>query len=257
MTSLSADEKVLATALLESRKAGKLADPKAMPVPADAASAMRSQAETVRGLGEKVVGWKVGFTADGNPFAAPLLESVVVKAPTKWVQKPGPDFRIEIEFGVRLSKDLPPRPGKPYTLEEITDAYDTVFCGIEMLASRYTDPAQPSFLLGLADCMHNGGYILGEEKKTKTIPGPLDKMTCRATIDGKEIFNGAPKHPQDDILLPLVAYASKQNDDLGGLKAGQIITTGALSGVLALKEGGKFVASLTGYDDMVVEFAHG
>lgn len=256
MVSLSPQEKNLAEALLEARTAGKLVDPQSVPVPADMASAMRVQAWVSRQLGEKIIGWKVGFSPENVAFAAPLSDSAVLKAPACWLQKPGPDFRIEIEIGIRLAKDLPVRPDRPYSREELADAIDTVFCGIEMLASRYSDPSELTFLQGLADNSHNGGYILGEEKKTMTIPGPLDRMTCRATLDGMELFNAAPKHPQNDILLPVIAYASAQNDGLGGLKAGQIITTGSLSGVISSPKGGKFIASLTGFDEMIVDLAH-
>lgn len=256
MTSLSANEERLAAALLEARKTQKAVDPTTLPVPADPASAMRSLSRTVQQLDEPIAGWKVGFSPANVAFAAPLLESVTLKAPTRWVQKPGPAFRIEIEIGVRLSKDLPPRPGKPYTREEIIDAYDSVFVGVEFLSSRYTNPAQPEFLLGLADCVHNGGYVLGEEKKTKTLPGPLSGMSFRATLDGKEIFNAAPKHPQDDIILPLIGYASAPNDNLGGLKAGQIVTTGSLCGVVTTDVGGKLVVSLTGFEDLVIDLSN-
>ncbi len=256
MTNLSPQEEVLARALLAARTKGVLADPKAVPAPADIASAMRVQTWVVSQLGEKILGWKLGFTADDVPFAGPLLASTVHKAPTRWIQKAGPDFRIEIEIGVRIAKDLPVRPGKPYTREEITAAIDTVFCGIEMLATRYSDPSNLSFPQGLADSVHNGGYILGQEKKTKEIPGPLESMSCRATLDGVEIYNAVPKHPWNDILLPVIGYATTPNDGLGGLKAGHILTTGSMCGVISTPKTGKLVTSLTGFDDMVVELAH-
>lgn len=255
MTSLSNQEETLAKALFDARTKGALADATAVPVPVDAASAMRVQTDVITKVGDKVVGWKVGFGPDGVPFAGPMIASTVSKLPGRWAQKPGPNFRIEVEIGVRLAKDLPVRPGKPYTRSEITAAIDTVFCGIEMLWSRYADPSKLVFLQGLADSVHNGGYLLGQEKKTQEIPA-TEKMVCRATLDGVDLFNGTPKHPQDDILLPLIEYASNQNDGLGGLKAGQIITTGALCGVVETAKGGKFVASLTGFEDMVMELAH-
>ncbi|MEN3930289.1 hypothetical protein WJT86_04330 [Microvirga sp. W0021] len=255
MTTLSPQEATIAKALLDARQSGHLADPKTTPVASDPASAMRIQADVVRQVDSEISGWKVGI-AENTPFAAPLLGKVSLNAPARWVQKSDTEFRIEVEIGVRLAKDLPPRPGKPYTREEITAAIDTVFCGIEMLGSRYSDYSNLAFLQGLSDCMHNGGYILGQEKKTQTIPGPLNEMKCICTLDGNEIFNGAPKHPQDDILLPLIEYASAQNDQLGGLKAGHIITTGALCGVLVTRTAGQFVASITGFEDMVVDFAY-
>lgn len=253
MSSLSDQEQKLVQALVQARTTGPLVDLKTVSSPADNASAMRVQSAVVNQLGEKVLGWKVGFSPAGASFAGPLIASAVFKAPARWIQKTALDFRIEIEIGVRLAKDLPARPGNPYSREEITAAIDTVFFGVELLDSRYADPSQLTFELGVADIIHNGFYALGEEKKTKDLPGPLNQLVCSATLDGVEIYKAAPKHPQDDILLPVISYANEQTDNVGGLKAGQLITTGSMCGIVASKKGGKLVASFTGFDDIVIE----
>ena len=57
------------------------------------------------------------------------------------------------------------------------------------------------------------------------------KLRCVAKVDGKVVFDQVDSHPQKDPLASLVEYASIQADRLGGLRAGQIVTTGSMSGV--------------------------
>ena len=44
--------------------------------------------------------------------------------------------------------------------------------------------------------------------------------------------------------MPLLAYANEQSDYLGGLRAGQIVTTGSLCGVLPVRAAGLLQAHL-------------
>ncbi len=52
------------------------------------------------------------------------------------------------------------------------------------------------------------------------------------------------RHVNVDPLAPLVAYANAPIDFAGGLRAGQIVTTGTLCGVVPLPAPGSVVTSL-------------
>ena len=55
------------------------------------------------------------------------------------------------------------------------------------------------------------------------------RLPLRFTVDGDIVQEVRGGHPQGDPVEPLRAYASQPNDALGGLRKGQVITTGSLT----------------------------
>jgi 2-keto-4-pentenoate hydratase len=51
-------------------------------------------------------------------------------------------------------------------------------------------------------------------------------------------------HPTTDPLKPLLDYANAQSDRLGGFRAGQIITTGSLCGLVSVEEPSEVTAMI-------------
>lgn len=189
----------------------------------DAASAMAVQAEVTHALGERVAGWKVGIGGDGVPFAAPLYASVLHAAPA--TLRLGPYVLIEMEIAVRLARDLPPGA---HSREVILAAVDAVLVGIEVLRGRLGEPPAIPFHAFLADNGANLAYVTGVPV-TSFRALDLTALPCRLTIDGEVAHEKVGGHPQGDPIEPIRAYLAKANDRLGGLRAGQIVTTGSLN----------------------------
>lgn len=191
-------------------------------VPLDHAAAMAVQAEVTRALGESVGGWKVGIGGDGIPFAAPLYSSALVASPAR---VPLGDYvLIEMEIAFRLERDLPPGD---YARDAILAACDQVVAGIEVLRGRYGEPPAVPFLAFLADNGANLAYVTGGAiGALRTLD--LTALPCRLAIGGKVVHDGVG-HPHRDPIEPIRRYLAKSNDRLGGLRAGQIVTTGSLN----------------------------
>lgn len=202
---------------------------------------MAVQAEVVRQLGAEVAGWKVAIRPDGLPVSAPLLRHLLVRGGVDGPPQRGSGIEVEIAF--RLKTDLPPRPEAPYARHEILEAIDGVLVGVEIIRSRLDNPSGAPFPLFLADNLGNGSYVAGAE--TGLIEG-LERARCTIGMDGAVIHDAPGGHPNGDPLTPLLAYASRQSDRMGGLRAGQIVTTGSLCGLIQVRGPGVLTARIEG-----------
>lgn len=194
--------------------------------PADLHAALAVQAEVAAALGETPAGWKVGFTPEGAAWAAPIFAGDMRER--EYRLAPGEVVKVEGELGVRFSRDLPPRPGKPYTREEVLGAIGEMFAGIELVASRFTDSANAPFLARIGDSFSNLAYSVGSGVKDFRALD-LASLPCRIDFDGVTKHEARGGHSNGDPLIPLVAWACEQIDYLGGMRAGQFLSTGTLN----------------------------
>ena len=127
------------------------------PVDADARALSREGAVAVQGLvakgnGDHPTGWKVAVI-EGTPAYAPMMDSVIKPSGAQF-KIPEEGFLVEIEVAARLSHDLTPRPGKPYTREEVTAAISEWVVGIELIGSRFQKSPGEAPVSGMAGRQH-------------------------------------------------------------------------------------------------------
>jgi 2-keto-4-pentenoate hydratase len=219
----------LASALVEARRTGRQIDYVPQLDPGSADASYETQAQVARELGETAAGWKCGLQDEGRVvFGAPVLASNVRRAGGVWRVSPEYPVKIEVEIALLLGRDLPPRPDRSYTRAEILDATAAVFAGIEIVASRFRNPGEASLWARVADNFSQGGYVTSEGTGDFASID-LSRLRSRLWIDGALVHDVVGGHQQIDPLVPVVAWASRQADRLGGLKAGQFITTGTLN----------------------------
>jgi 2-keto-4-pentenoate hydratase len=189
--------------------------------------AMDVQARVAGALGAKAGGWKVAVI-DGTPRYAPMFASNIKASGSTW-SIPQEGFLVEIELALRLARDVPARPGKPYSREEIVDAVSDLVVGIELIASRFEkSPGAAPFPAWLADNMGNAAYIYGDAVPYRSV-ADAGALRCRYWADGVEKHDRIGGHPQNDPIMPILLNANAQTDQLGGFKAGQLVTTGSLT----------------------------
>jgi len=220
------------------------------PTPVDYAAAMHVQYDVAKKLGASLAGWKLGFSPDGVPVAGPLFASLVQASPARVARRPR-GYIIEIELAFRLARDLPP---KAYTREDVLAAVDEALIGIELVAGRFGEPPAVPYLAFLADNVGNAGYVTGASTRGFR-ELDLKALPVRLTVDGTVIEEKRGGHPQGDPVEPLRAYASKPIDAFGGLRKGQIITTGSISKPLRVESAAQITASLEGVGDVALVIA--
>ena len=219
------------------------------PVDADARALSREGAVAVQGLvakgnGDHPTGWKVAVI-EGTPAYAPMMDSVIKPSGAQF-KIPEEGFLVEIEVAARLSHDLTPRPGKPYTREEVTDAISEWVVGIELIGSRFQkSPGEAPFPAWLADSMGNAAYITGPSVAASKV-GDLPTLRVRWWLDGEQKHDKVGGHPQNDPILPILLNANAPADAFGGFKAGHLITTGSLTVPVVVSHASTIKAEIDG-----------
>jgi 2-keto-4-pentenoate hydratase len=230
------DTALLAKALVTARATGQRLATADLAIPPDLAAAFDVQTAVATLRGASVGGWKVGIGPDAAPLAAPLdpprdVASRPVTIP--WRDKIG----IEVELAVRLATDIRARTQQPWTRSELLATIDAVLLGIEITGGRLADGNAAPFTLFVADSLDNAGYILGPRLPRESLDRVADGGVS-LTVSGTASWSGVAVHALLDPLAPLLACANSEHSHLGGLRTGQIITTGALCGMLAVAEAG-------------------
>lgn len=256
MTPQDADK---AAELLDAaRKTARLAslDAKLQPQTIDDAYAV--QAAMARRQGG-AAGWKImaivppqreALKVD-RPIAAPLFKAYCAESPARLPRRSFIDPGLECEFDYVLGRDLPARAA-PYSAEEVLAAVSVLRPAIEIVDARVARPAPTPVML--ADCFSNGVLVLG--RACESWRG-LDLLTQGITlkVDGKTIMTGdGAKVPGGGPVHALVTLANSPPAWSGGLKAGQVVTTGSCTGMPPLGEGREVVADFGSLGDVRISF---
>jgi 2-keto-4-pentenoate hydratase len=195
--------------------------------PADRAGAYAIQHEVAKTFAA-IGGWKVSpFLPDGPPFCGALPAAGIVASPAVLSAAVFTMRGVEAEVSVRMARDLPPR-ARPYTRAEVADAVAAFYPAIEVLQSRFLEPAAITPMTGLADSQGHGGFVYGAP-----VAGwqaiDLAGVSVVQRVDGA-VNATRTGHPGGDLLGEVVWLANEGSTWAGGLKAGQFVTCGSWTG---------------------------
>lgn len=188
--------------------------------------------------------WKAGGPSDKvEPTAAPIAPGNLLASPARVSASAIALVGVEGEVAFRLAKDLPPR-AKAWSDEEVAAAVGEVVVAIEVCASRIAKWKAAPGSWQLADFQNNGALVVGGGTKDwRRIDFTKQAMEIRvgersATATGGHSF-GNPFR-----LLPwLAAHCAKRS---GGLRKGDVVTTGAWTGLEPAKAGDEVVVRFPG-----------
>lgn len=228
-------------------------------VPPDKATAYKVAGMVAEELGWPVRGWKIAAAKEemqrqlrtdspiyGRTFFVRPSPHTVVRAE---LSSPIP----EVEYQAKLGADLPPRD-KPYSVEEITDAVDSLHPGLELAECRFIhDDAFPPLPAILADGAGCGTIVFGPaiaDWRKRDIAG----QEVSLVIDGKPRRKGTAAAALDHPMVPLTWLANELSRTGVGMKAGQMVSTGTLTGMLAPKAGETHVADFGPFGSVSVSF---
>ena len=198
--------------------------------PVDVAAGYALQSKVVAGLGE-VGGYKIGAGGpEETPLYAPILAHEIHPSGASLSLAAFPGALIEAEIAFRLRCDLPHRDAA-YDLAEVATAVETL-PALEIFGSRYLDPGAVSEGENLADCLANAGLIVGQPftppRSGHEASRDIASWNIDLAIDGKTGSVRAARHPVGDPLRLVVWLANHLRGRGDGLRAGQVVTTGAL-----------------------------
>ncbi len=201
-------------------------------------------------LGEAVRGWKINAPPGQDAARGALLESVVRDSPARYPANLLHRIIVEGEVAFRFDRDMPARD-KPYEEEEVLAAV-TAFPAIELVDYRFADPRTVPALDKLADYSSNGAFIVG---KPVADWRRLDikKLHVTLKVDGAVTYDQMIGHPIGNPLIPLVAIPTLMSQ-AGGIKAGQVVTTGTCTGMTTLQPGQRAEVIFEGLGSVEVTF---
>ena len=206
-----------------------------------------------------LAGWKVG-KIDGpwlerlgeerlvGPIFADGVRHVAPGEPVDFPVFEGGFAAVEAEFVVRLSTQ-PPRDKLTWTVDEAAQLAGALHVGIETAGSPLATINALGPLAVVCDFGNNAGLLLGPE-----VPGwrerPLAALTCATRIDGREVGRGSAMSVAGGPLCALAFALGRCARRGRPLARGDLISTGATTGIHALRSGQQACVRFDGIADI-------
>jgi 2-keto-4-pentenoate hydratase len=194
--------------------------------PGDLAAGYAVQAQVAGMLGA-IGGWKIGAADPGNtPLHAPIFAQEIHPSGVTLAAKEFSGAIIEAEIAFRLLQDL--RVGDvAHDAASVARAVERV-PALEIYRSRYREPGAAEEAEQLADCLANGGLIVGVGVEAVMAGGAMPTWDIDLAVDDTLEQVRAARHPAGDPLQLVVWLANHLNRCGSLLSAGQVVTTGAM-----------------------------
>jgi 2-keto-4-pentenoate hydratase len=224
-------------------------------VPPDLVAAYRCQDAAIALWPDVVVGWKVGWIGAAQQriygeerLVGPIFRNAVRAAQLDdEVEFPvfaGGFAAVEAEFVFRIAADAP--AGKlEWSDEEAARLVAGMHIGVEPASSPLATINELGPAVVVADFGNNAGLLLGPE-----VAGWQERiragMACETFIDGRSVGRGGtarlPKGPLGALAFALARCALRGR----ALRAGDLVSTGAASGIHDILPGQSAVLAFDG-----------
>lgn len=209
-------------------------------LPADLDAAYLIQDAAIDMFPDEVAGWKIGGISPAlrealgaDKLGGPVFrKDVRYSAPgvtVEYAMYSGGFGAVEAEYMFEIGADADPEK-LTYTHEEVSALVKRMICGIETAGSPLATINVVGPLAVVSDFGNNNGIILGPE-----VPNwrevAMSDLTCETFINGKSVGSGAASNVSGGPVEPLRFIAELCARRGRPLKAGMIITTGAITGI--------------------------
>lgn len=190
--------------------------------------------------GERVVGWKLGYTSlvmrrqmgIASPNFGPLTDAMLLSSGSA-VPGTMTQPRVEPEVALRFARDVPPGADRAAVLAGVGSAHAC----LEVVDSVWTD-----YRFTLADNTADGssaaGVVLGPALPLQGIENVGVSLWVDGAPAGRGVASDASGHPADGVVW-LVAQLAARGERL---RAGDVVITGGLTRAAPL-EGGSTISA--------------
>jgi 2-keto-4-pentenoate hydratase len=234
--------------LLEARRGGPAIPPSFVEAhPLTFADAMVVQ-ERVQIAYDAVAAWKVApASTPEQPNLAPIFKRNVYGASARIPRGRFRKTGIECELAFKLGRDL---VTPPYTREQVADAIAGILPLIEICDSRLEDRTVASVAWRLADYMTNGAILTGAVVEDwRSID--TAKQAVKLTFNG-EVKADVAGSSGGDLITVVQTLANHPGAHCMGVRAGQIVTTGTMTGCLWTGPGTEIVARYSSLGELKI-----
>jgi 2-keto-4-pentenoate hydratase len=245
MTMTDGSNAAAAARLLLDVRAGRAAPLTSLPgAPRDPATAIEVQKATLAAIGP-VGAWKVGAPSpNATPLASPLPASGVLANGSTVTSR----LRVvEGEICFHLARDLP-AAAQPYDAGAVFEAIGGCMAAIEVLDSRFTDYESLDLPTALADLQHHGALVVGDPIEAWSFD-LFSTLEVELAITDAPALRSMSSNPAGTDLARLLVWLANSDTAraLGGLRAGQYVTTGSWTGKSVVPDGGRATVRFPGF----------
>lgn len=235
------------------------------PRPPDMACAYAIQEAAIGLWPDNIAGWKVGLVAPAEQaalgttrLAGPIFQRNVTHYNGNRVSLAainGGFAALEVELVACVARDAPPDK-TAWTLDEAATLVGAWHLGTEFAASPLASLNDLGATVVVSDFGNNSGLVVGPRLDPARVADPATLM-CRTSIDSKPVgvANAAtlPGGPLEAVRFLAGHVATRARP----LRAGQWVSTGAITGVHRIFTGQKGRAELLDFDhiDVVITTA--
>jgi len=236
--------------------------PGALPPTLDAGYA--SQDAAIAMWPTPVAGWKVGKIPDAwlarmgeERLVGPIFEDAVRQAlpddAAGFAVIDGGFAAVEAEFVFRLGADAP--PGKTaWTDDEALALVETLLVGVELAGSPLPRINDLGPAVVVSDFGNNAGLILGPPvPEWRRMLGTLEQdLRCETAIDGEVVGSGRASDIAGGLVAALRFALARCARRGMPLRAGQVVSTGAATGIHDIRAGQQAQVSFDGIGEISV-----
>lgn len=207
-------------------------------------------------MDDSVGGWKCLLPPEDKLVVGPIYTRTIdsVAPVSLWAKTTaeGDRARIEPELAFFFGQDLPPR-AEPYAPADVDAAIARTHMALELINSRYADPASCEFPEMLADGLVNQGLFIGPEIDSASARA-ASSFTITMTCANGEVIERQGQHPNTHPRAPLYWLAEFLRSRGEGIVAGQAVITGSYAGVIEVPLHTDIQIAYAGLGNMQVSF---
>jgi 2-keto-4-pentenoate hydratase len=236
----------IAGAFVRARLAGSALAEFPGTIPADLDSAYQCQDAAIALWPSTIIGWKVGMI--GPRWSAQYGEDRLLGPIFRGGLRPAADAllvefpifaggfaAVEGEFVFRLASDAPPSK-MTWTTDEAADLVGAMHVGVEIASSPLATINALGPAVVASDFGNNAGLLLGPivvDWRRRA----LESLTCETFIEGCSVGRGSAASIAGGPLAALAYALGRSARRARPLRAGDLISTGAASGVHDIQVG--------------------
>lgn len=243
----------LVARLLAVRDGGALIDPVPSDLaPVDLAAAYAVADRLALVLAQRlgpVSGYKIGATSAGGQRTLGLSEPFFGRtfaqqrlADGSAFEARGREYTVEAEVGFVVGRDLPPR-ARPYTPAEVHSALASAVPLLEINRPSYAKPLEIGGLWLVADNGVTQGVVVGLPGASAAAASSVALETVQLTRNGTACAEGSAQVVLGDPLRAVAWLANALRARGLGLRAGEVVASGAMTPPIPVAAGDELVAT--------------
>ena len=247
-----AADNAIAECFVQARRAGIALEQFPGTIPTSLDAAYQCQEAAIQRWQDAIAGWKVGFIAPAqreqpsgeDRLVGPIFaRNVYVAERDRIVEFPvfdGGFAAVEAEFVFRLGSDAASGKTK-WTSDQAAALVQDLHIGIETAGSPLATINSLGPRVVVSDFGNNAGLLLGSRIDAwRSLPETA--LTCVTSIDGHSVGTGGASAVAGGLLSALAFALSRCARNGHPLRAGDLVTTGAVTGIHEIVHGQEALA---------------